>query len=167
MKARMKMPLSRLLMGAMLLSGGTRSIADESPGPLLGRWEYRQAALLGEFDPEGEILEFLVVNGKLTGTYHGLEREGEHGLFYTLVTLDSLAWGDGRKISFVVPPRKLYSKRPSTKAELETEEFRSAGFSGGKLRFSGEILRGKLVLKCASDMDECPENKMVFRKGKW
>lgn len=160
-------PLPLFLAWASVLLGGTRSESIEQPGPILGRWEYRQAALPGEFDPEGEILEFAIVNGKVTGTYHGLQREGEHGLFYTLVDVDSLALGDNRKISFIVPPRAFYSKRISSKTDLETEEPRSAGFSKGILKFNGEIVGDKLVLKCASDMNECPDDKMVFRKGKW
>lgn len=113
------------------------------------------------------MIVFQAVKGAVSGIYLGLEREGEHGLFYSLVDLDSLAIKDDRKISFIVPRRTFHAKRPMTKSDLTKEGFQSSGFSGGTLKFKGEITGDKLVLNCASDLGECPENKMVFRKEKW
>lgn len=141
--------------------------ASERQNPFLGKWEYRQASLPGEYDSEGEIIEFQALNGVVSGVYHGLEREGEHGLFYSLVDIDSLAIREEGKISFIVPGRTFYAKRPMTKSDLEKAELQSSGNSKGTLKFAGGLAGDKLVLDCASDLGECPENKMVFRRGKW
>jgi hypothetical protein len=52
----------------------------------LGAWEYRQRAGDG-YDKEGERIELSCGGGSMQGLYFGLEREGEHGLFYTLVEM--------------------------------------------------------------------------------
>jgi hypothetical protein len=144
-----------------------RSQAKDIMLPFLGKWEYRQAALPGEFDAEGEIIKFTVTDGKLSGAYFGLEREGEHGLFYSLVDVDSLAIKEDGKISFVVPGREFFAKRPAAKADLDGKRIQSAGFTKGRLGMSGEIVGDKLILSCNSEMHECPEAKMTFRKGSW
>ncbi|RPJ06621.1 MAG: hypothetical protein EHM36_06745, partial [Deltaproteobacteria bacterium] len=59
---------------------------------LSGTWEYTQKNSTTEtgFDPQGERLELLSQTGTLKGIYHGLEREGEHGLFYSIVEIEEL-----------------------------------------------------------------------------
>jgi hypothetical protein len=148
-----------------VLSG--RIVAEPAPGAFQGHWEYRQAALPGEFDAEGEIISFTVKDGKLLGTYSGLERMGEHGLYYTFVDIDSIETKAGNGISFVIPARNFHAKRPKSKADLGKKEFQSAGHSNGRLRLTGALKEGRLVLECASATDECPEKRMVFRKGPW
>jgi hypothetical protein len=138
--------------------------AKKSP-TLGGVWEYRQASLPGELDPEGEILEFTWEQGKWTGIYRGLQREGEHGLFYTWVEMDSVRVDS--VVSFTVPARDFFTVRPRSKADLSKPGFASAGFTRGVLKFRGRQSKDRLSLQCTSDTGECPDRTMEFRKGPW
>lgn len=66
----------------------------------------------------------------MRGLYSGLEREGEHGLFYTLNRLTA------------------------------------AGFTKDSLHMQGRLDQGNLALTCASKAGSCPDDLMVFHKGK-
>lgn len=155
----------RRIISIMLAVLGSAGHAAEKESELLGTWEYRQAAMPGEFDPEGEILEFRNENGKWSGIYRGLQREGEHGLFYTWVEMDSIKVDS--LISFVVPARDFYAKRPQTKSDLTKKEFASSGFSRGSLKFRGRVFGDRLRLVCYSATEECPDRMLEFRKGRW
>lgn len=71
--------------------------ASEIFEPFLGKWEYRQTntGTASGFDKEGDRLELSIDNAQLEGTYFGLSREGEHGLFYTAAR--SKGYSDNRR----------------------------------------------------------------------
>lgn len=134
--------------------------------PLLGKWEYRQAnsGYKSGFDPEGEQLEIREINGKITGSYLGLERMGEEGLYYTATHVTTFKF-EGGKLSFIVPGRSFYSVRP--KSVADAERMKDVGATKMELKFTGEIENGKLVLHCSSNDNSCPDEKLTFEKGKW
>jgi hypothetical protein len=53
------------------------AVAGAQSQELIGRWEHRFHG-----DSEGEVLVIRLDNGIIKGEYLGLERAGEHGLFY-------------------------------------------------------------------------------------
>ena len=158
--------------GYLLALGCATSLAACAPSedpwaPLLGRWEYRQQnpARPGGVDEEGERLEFVRGDdGALTASYFGLEREGEHGLFYTATAIRVLSLDEQGTVRLTVPARRLFSRRPASLAEAATGEY-AAGFTKDSLRLAGSIENGDLVLVCSADAGACPERTMVFRKG--
>lgn len=156
--------MRRIIPVILAVLGSAGQAAAVEPD-LAGTWEYRQAALPGEFDPEGEILEFKPGKGKWSGTYRGLQREGEHGLFYTWVEMDSLEVDS--LVSFTVPARDFFRVRPRSKADLAKPEFASAGSTRGSLKYRGKRTKDRLLLECTSDSEECPDRIMEFRKGRW
>jgi hypothetical protein len=132
----------------------------------LGTWEYRQRAGDG-YDNEGERLELSCIGGSLQGLYSGLEREGEHGLFYTLVEMTDLKISPEGDLSFTVPERGLFHVRPKDPQEVGQKKLRSAGFTRDELHMRGKIEAGTIILTCTSNSSSCPEGVMVFRKGTW
>lgn len=142
------------------------TLAISSDQDLIGTWEYRQAA--GEtFDDEGEIITFTEGKGCLQGTYFGLEREGEHGLFYTAVEIRDFKQSNGGQVSFTVPERTLFEKRPEITREAAGQRAPSAGFTRDELKLAGVVQGEKLILHCRSEGQSCPEEVMIFKKGKW
>lgn len=137
----------------------------DCPSQYLGVWEYRQQAGEG-YDPEGERLELSCVGGSMRGLYFGLEREGEHGLFYTLVQLPDLKLAPNGDLTFTVPGRELFYERPKNLQEVDQKSVASAGFTRDELRLRGRLKEGRLVLGCTSAGHSCPEAVMVFRAGK-
>jgi hypothetical protein len=157
--------LSRLVIVTLVLFSAVVSHAADDPStPILGVWEYRQAnsASPSGFDDEGERLQFTRTGSEIQGMYFGLEREGEHGLFYSLVALKNIQL-TGNKISFTVPERGLYSTRPTRIGEA----LESAGYTKDELHFEGAIEEGALSLRCSSTFASCPDSRVVFRKGAW
>ncbi|HJR16687.1 MAG TPA: hypothetical protein VJ808_07520 [Gemmatimonadales bacterium] len=151
-------------LGILVLAGlvvGGQSPAPECPRQFLGAWEYRQAAGDG-FDAEGERLELSCNGQTLRGLYHGLEREGEHGLFYTLVEVRELQVDQAGLISFVVPERELFQKPPSSLGAVRQKRLPSSGVTWDQLHFQGGVEDGKLVLTCTAKGDSCPDRRMVF-----
>jgi hypothetical protein len=138
----------------------------ECPGQWLGTWEYRQRAGDG-YDNEGERLELSCTGGSLQGLYSGLEREGEHGLFYTLLEMTDLKLSPEGELSFTVPERELFHARPKDPQEVRQKKLRSAGFTRDQLHMRGRIKAGTMILTCTSNSSSCPEGVMVFRKGPW
>jgi hypothetical protein len=138
----------------------------DCPERLLGSWEYRQSA--GDrYDDEGERLELSCTGGSLQGLYSGLEREGEHGLFYTLVAMADLKIGPEGELSFTVPERELFHTRPKDSQEVGRKKLRSAGLTRDQLHMRGRIEAGAIILTCTSSSSSCPDSVMVFRKGTW
>jgi hypothetical protein len=131
---------------------------------LLGAWEYRQRAGDG-YDAEGEKLQLSCRDKVLQGLYYGLEREGEHGLFYTLVEVTSLKVGPEAGLSFTVPGRELFYERPKDLQEVTGKKLESAGFTRDELHIQGRLKDGSLVLSCTSKGGSCPESVMGFRKS--
>jgi hypothetical protein len=155
--------LSRFVSVMLVLFSAVVSHAAEDPTTrILGVWEYRQAnsASPSGFDDEGERLQFTRAGGKIQGLYFGLEREGEHGLFYSLVGLKNIQL-TGNKISFTVPERSLYSTRPAQIGEA----LESTGYTRDELHYEGTIEVGALSLRCSGA--SCPDRWVVFRKGAW
>lgn len=129
--------------------------------PLLGWWEYRQqnVAAPGGRDPEGERLEMVLRAGTPRAFYFGLEREGEHGLFYTATEVTELSLAEDGRVSFVVPARRLFARRPGTLADAERTP-QGAGFTKLALQFRGRLRGGRLELECAGS--GCPATELAF-----
>ena len=154
-------------LGILVLAGlvvGGQSPSSSCPRQLLGTWEYRQAAGDG-FDAEGERLELRCGSHALRGLYFGLEREGEHGLFYTAVEVRTLAVTPDGRVSFVVPERELFHQRPANLEAVKQKPVESAGHTRDELHFKGGLEGSKLILSCTAAASSCPEPRMVFVRG--
>jgi hypothetical protein len=136
------------------------------PSRVLGAWEYRQAAGDG-YDREGERLELTCKDDSLRGLYFGLERAGEHGLFYTLVEVRNLTATPSGRISFVVPERELFQRRPQGLQAVHARILPSSGVTRDELRYQGYVDNGRLVFNCVSKDSSCPEKRMVFNPSEW
>jgi hypothetical protein len=153
-------------LGILVLAGlvvGGQSPTDDCPSQILGAWEYRQAAGDG-YDAEGERLELSCTRNSLRALYHGLEREGEHGLFYSLVEVRDLQVNQSGLISFTVPERELFQQRPSTPSSVPSKHLPSSGITRDQLHFQGRMEGRTLVLTCTAEGNSCPEHRMVFRR---
>ena len=69
--------------------------------------------------------------------------------------------------SFTVPERDLFVERPNSVQEAEQKKSHSAGFMRDELQMKGSLQGGKLTLYCTSRAGSCPEDVMIFQKGKW
>ncbi|MFC1581088.1 cytochrome c oxidase assembly factor Coa1 family protein [Thermodesulfobacteriota bacterium] len=134
----------------------------------LGTWEYRQknSSPTG-YDNQGEILVLMRVGESVRGLYFGLERTGDHGLYYTLVEIEDIALSRDGKIAFKVPARTLYPERPISLRDIEKQKNAHSGFTRIELLFQGQLENGELVLRCIAGPTDCPEDIMAFRKGIW
>ena len=153
-------------LGILVLAGlvvGGQAPAPHCPRELVGAWEYRQAAGDG-FDAEGERLELACTGDSLRGLYHGLEREGEHGLFYTLVEVRDLKVGQAGLISFLVPERQLFQQPPPSLDAIKQKRLPSSGITRDQLHYQGRLNDRKLVLTCTTLGNSCPEHRMAFRR---
>jgi hypothetical protein len=103
----------------------------------------------------------------MRGLYFGLERAGEHGLFYTLVEMKELRVTPDGALWFLVPERELFSERPRTLEEIRLKKVTWAGVTRDTLVMRGRLERGHLYLTCTSTNGQCPDNVMMFRKGSW
>lgn len=144
-------------------------IADDTLTPFLGTWEYRQrnSGAPSGYDDQGERLELYLNGGSIQGLYFGLEREGEHGLFYTLAKIEGLELGPDGRIIFTVPERDMYRERPTGLKEIEQGKKTRAGFTRLELEFRGKLKDGHLILQCTATPGTCPEDVMVFSKDRW
>jgi hypothetical protein len=142
--------------------GGWTSLAQpESP---VGTWEYRQRNVGNptRVDPEGERLVIAPAGERIAIAYFGLEREGEHGLYYTAVQATNVQRANGGRVDFTVPARTLYRTRPTSLAHAASLE--SAGVATYPLRLTA-VRRGEvLIVTCASDDWSCPEPTMTFMR---
>lgn len=161
--------LSVLVLFSFLLTAFNAFASDEAFAPFVGTWEYRQrnSASPTGYDAEGERIELKKQGGSIQGLYFGLQREGEHGLFYTLVEIKDIEASEDGKISFRIPERDIYRERPRSLKEIEGGKRTCAGFTRFELEFRGQLKNGKLFLHCIAAPMECPEEVMVFRKGRW
>jgi hypothetical protein len=161
--------LVSVLVPFLLLTAPNAFAADDTLTPFLGAWEYRQrnSGSPSGYDDQGERLELYQNGGSIQGFYFGLEREGEHGVFYTLVEVEDLEVDSDGRITFVVPERHIYRERPTSLKEIEQGKKPDAGFTRLKMEFRGELKNGYLILQCTADPCTCPEDVMVFRKGYW
>ena len=138
---------------------------DDCQGRFLGAWDYRQRAGNG-YDLEGERIELTCGGGSMQGVYFGLEREGEHGLFYTLVEVADLSLSSSGELAFTVPERDLFQTRPKDLRAVKQKRLMPAGFTRDELQMRGRLQEGKLVLACTSSGHSCPEDVMAFSKDK-
>lgn len=141
--------------------------AVAAPDPVasfIGVWEYRQRNLAAPsgYDPEGERLEIRRNGRSVIGLYFGLEREGEHGLFYTATEVADLAIDDEGRLRFTVPERRLFAVRPLSIEDASVS--RDAGRTRDELKMIGRITNGYLVLDCVSGRDVCPDGRLVFSR---
>jgi hypothetical protein len=149
----------------LYLAGMSAPSSGACPGRFLGAWEYRQRAGQ-EYDEEGERIELTCVGGSLRGLYFGLEREGEHGLFYTLVEVPDLEVSPDGTLMFTVAERELFIHRPRSLQEVRQNRVTAAGFTKDTLHMQGGLSEGNLALTCLSKRGSCPEAVMVFHRGK-
>jgi len=135
----------------------------------VGVWEYRQenSGSKSGYDSEGEKIEFKLENNQLSGTYFGVEREGEHGIFYSVVKLKNIIFTEDNKINFIVPERDLFSKRPKNINEATKNKENNNGFTRSTLQYSGTIRNDVLWLVCKTDYGNCPADSLDFYKDKW
>ena len=160
----MKNPIWFLCVGLLPCLGTSRSApAAYCQTRFAGAWEYRQAAGKG-LDAEGERLELTCSRNGLRGLYYGLEREGEEGLFYTLVEVRKLAI-TGSDIAFVVPEREMFAQRPESMESVMRDPLPSSGVTRDELVFQGRLEHERLVFSCTSKMGTCPAKTMVFNRG--
>lgn len=159
----------RLLSVAIVFCLSVVNVLGETLDSYVGTWEYRQrnSGTKTGYDDEGEKLQFSKRNGILEGIYFGLQREGEHGLFYTVVKVKNVKVTADGGISFVVPERDLFSERPTSLAEAAEKKNERAGLTRNELKMQGKVEKGRLLLECISRHYECPDKLMSFDKGKW
>ena len=150
---------------ALYVAGMSAPSSGACPGRFLGDWEYRQRAGQ-EYDKEGERIKLTCVGGSLRALYFGLEREGEHGLFYTLVEVPDLKVSPDGTLTFTVTERELFLHRPRSLQEVRQNRVTAAGFTKDTLHMQGGLTEGNLVVTCLSRAGSCPEAVMVFHKGK-
>jgi hypothetical protein len=152
-----------LAAGVLLIPLPASAVDDTKAFP--GTWEYRQRAGEG-YDAEGERIELLSNGTTLAGLYFGLEREGEHGLFYTAVELKDIKVEQG-VLFFTVPERHLYTERPKSVKQAKLDEPRSSGYTRDELKMQAQLKGGSLMIACQSALSTCPDRVMEFRKNKW
>jgi hypothetical protein len=144
------------LLALLFLSVATVAQAQTSDAALVGRWQYRQPP-----DTEGEVLDVYFSSGRYRAILNGLERAGEHGLFYYVVEPADLAVAADGSISFTVGARTFFSKRPPL-SRLGGEG--GSGASRERMRFQGRIAGADLVLKCEGPPGSCPDTILRFKR---
>ena len=160
---RRRVPRGRAALLAVALAA---AVPPAQRPALEGTWEYRQAnsARPQGVDAEGERLVIArAADGTLTAQYFGLEREGEHGLFYTAVEATAVGATDAGGITLTVPARQLHRTRPRSLTHARALE--SAGQTRELLTFSARLhADGTLVAACTAAPGACPDATMVFRR---
>ncbi len=152
-----------VILAAFALLSCASAEASDRWAPYIGKWEYRQVnprSLTG-YDMEGERLELVRSGSSVVGRYFGLERMGEEGLYYTATAVTKLTLRDS-VLSFVIPARSLYTKRPASLQDAK--KMKETGITRHQLTMTGRLVDGHLRLGCTSEPGECPENLMVFGK---
>jgi len=92
---------------------------------------------------------------------NGLERAGEHGLFYYVVELEKLAVAPDGSINFEIGEREFFTKRPPLSHIGGKAD---GGFARLHMRFSGRIVEGDLVLQCSDEDGSCPDSSLRFKR---
>ncbi len=130
---------------------------QELPSSLAGRWQYLQPP-----DTEGEVLDLLDASGQWRGVMNGLERAGEHGLFYYVVEVGKLSVAPDAGISFEIGERSFFTRRPAL-SDLGGDG--DGGLARSRMRFSGRMVGEDLVLRCADEGDgSCPDTMLRFKR---
>ncbi len=129
---------------------------QEPQASLAGRWQYLQPP-----DTEGEVLDLFTTSNHWRGIMNGLERAGEHGLFYYVVEIEKLVVLPDGNISFEIGERQFFAQRPALSHLGGNGD---SGFARLHLRFSGRIVGGDLVLYCSDEDGSCPDSTLRFKK---
>ena len=135
---------------------GGAVFAQSTAPSLVGRWQYVQPP-----DSQGEILDISLNGNRYRGIMNGLERTGDHGLFYYVVEVSDLSVDPDGSIRFTVGPRSYFRKRPGLSI------LGTPGDSGGtkeSMHFSGRLQGSELVLECRSPADYCPDTTLRFKR---
>lgn len=146
----------RWLLALLAAAGIGISSAAATQVQLVGRWQYLQPP-----DRQGEVLDIFLDSGRYRAVMNGLERTGEHGLFYYVVEAADFAVAPDGRISFTVGERVFFSTRPPL-SRLGSEG--NAGMTRDKLRFQGKMERGTLVLECQGPPGACPDTVLRFKR---
>ena len=129
-------------------------------GPMLaGRWQYVQPP-----DPEGEVLDLIAFSGRWRGIMNGLERAGEHGLYYYVAEVENIEVAPDGAIRFEVGERTLHSRRPAISSLAAARDAGAAGVVRDRMRFTGRVEAGDLVLRCVDPGGSCPDSTLRFRR---
>ena len=145
-----------LAIAAVIALTTSAKVKQKAPPSWTGRWQYLQPP-----DLEGEVLDLRDSSGHWRGIMNGLERAGEHGLFYYVVAVESLQVEPGGNLRFVVGERSLFSRRPPLSTLLRTGD---AGVNRYLMRFNGRLEAGDLVLRCVDPGGSCPDSTLRFKK---
>ena len=130
--------------------------SQELPPPLAGRWQYLQPP-----DTEGEVLDLVASSEHWRGIMNGLERAGEHGLFYYVVKIEKLVVTPDGSISFEIGERELFTKRPALSHLGGNGD---GGYARAHMRFSGRIVGEDIVLQCNDEDGSCPALTLRFKR---
>jgi hypothetical protein len=156
---------SILVLAAIAFLACASADASDRWTRFIGTWEYRQmnSGSITGYDSEGERLVIARSGNSVAGAYFGLERMGDEGLYYTAIAVTQLTLRDS-VLSFVVPARSLYEKRPGSLHDAK--RMKATGFTRYELRLQGQLVDGRLRLTCTSEAGECPDGIMIFAKMK-
>jgi hypothetical protein len=124
--------------------------------PLAGRWQYLQPP-----DAEGEVLDFTLSSGRWRGIMNGLERVGEHGVFYYVIEVERLEVAPDGTVRFEVGEHSLFRRRPPLSAVGDSGD---AGIVRDRMRFTGRLEAGDLVLRCVGPSSSCPDSTVRFKR---
>ena len=141
------------LAGILLVSA---TLAQSSAPDIVGRWQYLQSP-----DKQGEILDISLSNGRYKAIMNGLERAGEHGLFYYVVEVSDLAIAADGSVRFTVGPRSFYRQRPKLSVPANA---RDSGGTKESMHFSGRLQGSELVLQCKDPGFSCPDSTLRFKR---
>ena len=138
---------------AFITSTATAQQAVEN---LAGHWQYLQPP-----DQEGEILVLLRSSGRWRGIMNGLERTGDHGLYYYVVEVENLVVDPNGSIRFEVGYRSFFRSRPALSDRAREGD---AGFARGRMRFAGRVEGRDLILRCEDEDRSCPDSTLRFMR---
>ncbi len=141
-------------LASILLVGA--AFAQPSAPDIVGRWQYLQPP-----DRQGEILDISLFNGRYKGIMNGLERAGEHGLFYYVVEVSDLSIAADGSVRFTVGPRSFYRQRPQLSVPANG---RDSGGTRESMHFSGRLEGSELVLQCKDPGLSCPDSTLRFKR---
>ena len=123
---------------------------------LSGRWQYLQPP-----DEQGEVLDLFLESGQWRGIMNGLERAGEHGLFYYVVELENLTVESDGSLRFEIGERTFFSQRPPLS---QTGAAGDSGFARSRMRFAGHLEAGGLIIDCKDVDGSCPDARLRFTR---
>jgi hypothetical protein len=142
---------------ALVLSQSALACTRAVMSSLVGRWQYIQPP-----DHEGEVLDIAYSGGRFRGIMNGLERTGDHGLYYYVVELTNLAVAPDGNVSFTVGAHSFFIRRPAL-SRLDIGD-KDNGSTREEMRFHGLLEGADLVLKCEGLPGSCPDSTLRFKR---